>query len=209
MALALQLIKKMPIIEGSEYRCQSAQRSYQSELRGDDINDEPELRLLRKREASFGFTLHVDERIARRETVRDYHPAGVRRVREVAELDCALERAARQIAASPGMSHPGQREQVDIGPRLEMRRPTSFDQGIADLTEATCGLIVAEAPSGDHGQVYIGDARSVAVAALEAEIDRSADSHGHQVEICKKVRRPHELDQDIESREGCRVGHQG
>ena len=40
------------------------------ELRGDEVNDELEPRLLRKLEAMLGFALHFDERIARREKVR-------------------------------------------------------------------------------------------------------------------------------------------
>ena len=59
------------IVEGAEFRRQPAQRPDQPELRGDDVNDRPEPRLLRECEAMLGFALHLGERIARREKVRD------------------------------------------------------------------------------------------------------------------------------------------
>ena len=83
-----------------------------------------------------------------------------------------------------------------------------FDQVIAELTEAIYGgSIVAEVRAGDHGQPYIGDARSVAIAALEAEIDRSAGDQGKQVRIRIKCRRP-DLGQNVQRRKRRRVAHQ-
>ena len=46
---------------------QAAQRPDEPELRGDDVDDEAEPRLPRKREAMLGLALHLGERIARRE----------------------------------------------------------------------------------------------------------------------------------------------
>ena len=108
------------------------------------------------------------------------------------------------------MSRPGHDEisEVHVGPGLEALQPALFDQVIAELAEAKSGLVVAEARSGEHAEPYIGEARTVAVAALEAEIDRPADDQGKQVRIRKQCRR-HELGQNIQSREGCRVAHQG
>jgi len=117
---------------------------------------------------------------------------------------------AHHIAASPDMSHPGHNaiSKLHIGPGLETRQSASFDQVIAELTEAIYGgPIVAEARAGDHGQPYIGAARSVAVAALEAEIDRSAGDQGKQVRIRIHCRCP-DLGQNVQRREGCRVAHQ-
>src|SRR3984893_2495599 len=209
MALEPRLIKLL-IVEGAECRRQAAQRSDQPELGDDAVNDKPEPRLLREREAMLGFAFRLGKRIARREKVRVQLVAAVGGVSEVADLVCRLERAAHQIAASPDMSRPGQNaiSKVHIGPGLETRQSASFDQVIAELTETIYyGLIVAEARAGDHGQPYIGDARSVAVAALEAEIDRSAGDQGKQVRIRIECRWP-DLGQNVQRREGCRVAYQ-
>jgi hypothetical protein len=103
--------------------------------------------------------------------------AAVGGISEIAILDCRLERAAHRITASPDMSRPGHDaiSKLHIGPGLETRQSASFDQVIAELTEAIYGgPVVAEARASDHSQPYIGAAGSVAVAALKAEIDRSA-----------------------------------
>ena len=129
---------KLLIVEGAECRRQAAQRPDQSELGGDGVNDKPEPRLLRERETTLGFAFHLGERIARREKVRVQLVAAVGGVSEVADLVCRLERAAHQIAAGPDMSRPGQNDiaKVHIGPGLETRQSASFDQVIAELTEA-------------------------------------------------------------------------
>ena len=69
MALDPKLIKLL-IVKGAKCRRQAAQRPDQPELGGDDVNDKPEPRLLREREAMLGFALHLGKRIARREKVR-------------------------------------------------------------------------------------------------------------------------------------------
>ena len=70
MALEPKLIKLL-IVEGAEFRRQATEGPDKPELRGDDVNDETEPHLLRKLEAILGFTLHLNERISRREKVRD------------------------------------------------------------------------------------------------------------------------------------------
>src|ERR1700731_5082330 len=165
MALDPCLIKLL-IVKTAEFRRQAAQRSDQPELGGDGVNDKPEPRLLREREAMVGFAFHLGKRIARREKVRVQFVAAVGGVSEVADLVCRLERAAYQIAASPDMSCPGQNDiaKVHIGPGLKTRQSAFFDQVIAEPTEAVRLLIVAEAGAGDDAKVGIGDARRVAVA---------------------------------------------
>src|SRR6202163_1198973 len=122
MALDPTLIKLLTV-EGAECRRQAAQRPDQPKLGGDGVNDKPEPRLLREREAMLGFAFHLGKRIARREKVRVHFVAAVCGVSEVADLVCRLERAAQQIAASPDMSRPGQNAttKVHIGPGLETR----------------------------------------------------------------------------------------
>ena len=54
----------------------------------------------------------------------------------------------------------------------------------------------------------IGEARTVAVAVLQAEVGHPADDQAEQSwHRCSMCRR-HELGQNIHSREPCRVGHQ-
>src|SRR5437660_979816 len=101
-----------------------------------------------------GFAFHLGKRIAGREKVRVQFVAAVGRVSEVADLVCRLERAAHQIAASPDMFRPGQNDiaKVHIDPGLETRQSASFDQVIAEPTEAVCRLVVTEASARDNAK---------------------------------------------------------
>ena len=67
-----------------------------------------------------GFALHIDERIACREEIRDHQVTGVRRISEVADLVCGIECAAQQITASLDRSRPQHEiSEVQVGPGLE------------------------------------------------------------------------------------------
>jgi hypothetical protein len=83
---------KLPIIEGSKSRRQSAKRPDQPELSGSDVNDKPEPRFLRKCERILGFTLHIDERFPCRKKIRGHVAAAVSRAIEVARLVRRLQR---------------------------------------------------------------------------------------------------------------------
>ena len=63
MALELKLIKPL-IVEAAKFRGQPTEGPDKSELRGDDVNDEAEPRLLGKRETVLGFRLHLGKRIS-------------------------------------------------------------------------------------------------------------------------------------------------
>ena len=89
-ALHLKLVELL-IVEAAKFRRQPAQRPDQPELRDDDVADETKPRLLRERETMLGFTLHLDERIARREKVRVQIGATVSRKGQVADPVCGLE----------------------------------------------------------------------------------------------------------------------
>src|SRR5882724_4182880 len=152
MALDPTLIKVL-IVEGAECRRQTAQRPDQPELGGDGVNDKPKPHLLREREALLGFAFRFDQRIARREHVRVQLVAAIGGISEIADLVCRLERTAHDISASPDMSGPGHNaiSKLHVGPGLETRQSASFNQVIAELTEAIYGgPIVAEARTGDH-----------------------------------------------------------
>ena len=62
--------------------------------------------------------------------------------------------------------------------------------------------------AGYHAKPYIGEAGTVAVAMLEAEVNRPADSQGNKVRIRKQCRWQ-DLGQHIQGRERRGVAHQG
>src|SRR5882762_6236123 len=208
MALHPKLIKLL-IVEGAKRRRQSPESPDQPKLCGHSVNDRPKPCFLRKGESILGLTLRIIERVARREKVRGQVATAKRRVSDVADIGCCLERAPYQIPASPDMFRPGQNDisKVHIGPGLEAPQSASFDQVIAKPSEAVSGLVVAESRSGERAKQYIGEARTVAVAALEAEIGRSAGNQGKQIPIRIECRR-HEFGQNIQSGERGRVAHQ-
>ena len=200
---------ELPVVKATECRRQAAQHPNERELRGDDVNDKAEPRLLGEREAMFGFCLHLRQRLAGEEQVRVQILARVGAIREVADPVRRFERAAQQITAGPHMFRPAHdiNREVQIRARLEAFQPASFDEIVAELAEAKSGLVVAEERSGDPGEHDIGNTRSIAVATLEAETDRFADRQANQVRIRMRGRR-HELAQNVDGRQGCRVVHQ-
>src|SRR5262249_47726954 len=165
------------IIKGTEFRRQATERPDKPELCGDDVNDETEPGLLRKLEAILSFTLHLDERISRRQKVRVQVVAAVRRTTEVADLVRGLKRLMYQASTSLHMFGPWHdvTSKSQRGSGLESLHPAFFDQFIAEATELKSGLVVAEVWASYHAKVYIGDAGPIAVAMLEAEIDHVAN----------------------------------
>ena len=119
MALDLKLIELL-IVEAAEFRRQAAQRPNQRELRGDDVNDEAEPRLLGEREAMLGFALAPRQRLAGARRFEFRFIARVGGISEVADPVRRLERAAHQIAACPDMFRPADdvNREVKIGPGL-------------------------------------------------------------------------------------------
>src|SRR5216683_2041842 len=209
MTLEPKLIEPL-IVEGAEFRRQATEGPDKPELRGDDVNDETEPSLLRKLEPILGFTLRFNEWISHGEKVRVQVDWTISRKREITNFVRCIDGATHQIAAGPNMFRPWH---DDISERhictgLEALQSAFFDQFIAELTELKSGLIVAEARSGDDAEPYIGEARPVAVAILEAQIDHPANDERNQVLIGKQCRR-HHLGQNIESGERVRIVHQG
>src|SRR6516165_311271 len=183
MTFEFQLIK-LSIVKGAEFWRQATKGPDKPELRSDDVNDQTKPSLLSKLEAILGFTLHLHERISRRQKVRVQVGAAVRRKSEIADLVRDLESPAYQVTASPNMFRP------------------------AEATESKSGLVVAKVRSGDQAKGHIGGARTVAVALLEAEINRPTDGQGEKIRVRKQCRRK-DLGQNIHGREGGRVAHQG
>jgi len=75
-----------------------------------------------------------------------------------------------------------------IGPGLEPLQAAFLDQFVAEATESKSGLVVTEVRPSYDTKPYIGEARTVAVAMLEAEVNRPADNQGKKVRIRKQCR---------------------
>src|SRR5262249_39273606 len=121
-----------------------------------------------------------------------------------------IEGATDQIAAGLDRSRPWRDVIANdhIGSSLKALQSTLLDQLITESTESRASLVVAEARSGYHGKVYIGDTRTVAVALLEAEIDCPAGDQGMKVRIREQCRWE-SLGQNVQRRQGRRIAHQG
>ncbi len=105
MPLELEFVKLI-IVKGTEFPRQPAEGANKSKLTGNNSGRDSEPKLLRKGQASLGFALHFNERIARREEVHDQGRAAIPGISEVAALVRSLESAPQQIAASPHMFRP-------------------------------------------------------------------------------------------------------
>src|SRR6266404_1662629 len=151
MALEPKLIK-LPIVKGAEFRRRTTEGSDETELRGDDVNDETKSSLVRKFEGILGFTLHLHERVSRRQKVRVHVVAAVRRKTEVADLVRGLERPMYHVTASPDMFRPWHdvTSETHIGPGLEPLQSASFDQFIAKSAKSKSGIVIAEMRTGHH-----------------------------------------------------------
>ena len=88
-----------------------------------------------------------------------------------------------------------------IGSRLKTLQPPSFDQFTAEPAVAKCGGIVAEARPGDAAKPDIVGARTVAVSALEAEVDSLAYRQAGKICVYVPNGRP-KARQNIQRRAG-------
>ena len=61
---------ELPVVKATKFECKAAEHPNQCELRGDDFDDKAEPRLFDEREATFGFALHLRQRLAGEEQVR-------------------------------------------------------------------------------------------------------------------------------------------
>jgi hypothetical protein len=94
-------------IEAAEFRRQAAERPNQCKLRDKEVNMAARPRLLGKRQAKFGFALHVAQRVARDQKTGAQRGVRVVYKREIADLVRDIESAARQVDAGPHVFHPG------------------------------------------------------------------------------------------------------
>jgi len=129
--------------------------------------------------------LYLNQRISGREHVRIQLGAGIRRKGNVADLGCSIESGLQRTTTIPDMFCPWQdmSSERQIGSGLKALQPTTLDKFIAEPTKSISGLVVAETRSGEHAQPHIRETRTVAVAVLEAEINRATDGKGKKVQV--------------------------
>src|SRR5882757_3579115 len=84
---------------------------------------------------------------------------------------------------------------------------TLLHQIVAKPAELESSPVIAKVRSENHAKPDISEARSIAVAVLEAEIDHPANHEREQVLVGKQCR-GHDLGQNIESRAALRIVHQ-
>src|SRR5215469_9211224 len=82
-----------------------------------------------------------------------------------------------------------------------------FDQFVAKPPAAKSVLVLAETRPGYDGKPYIGKARTVAVAMLEAQVHHMTNDERKQILVAVHCRR-HGLGQHVQNVEDLRVGHQ-
>src|SRR4051794_10047218 len=105
MALESKLIEPL-IVEAAESRRQATEGPDKSELRGDNVNDQPEARSLRKRKAVLGFGLHLGKGIPYCQKVRNQLVAALSSKCKIADPVGSIEGATYQIATLQGMFRP-------------------------------------------------------------------------------------------------------
>jgi hypothetical protein len=106
MALELRLVEP-GVVQGPEARGQPAQCADQLQLREDPVDDETEMGLLRKVDSGLGLALHLVERIAAGEQVREKMLAAEDGEGEITGLLRRVEGAAHERAAGAHMMRPG------------------------------------------------------------------------------------------------------
>src|SRR6266849_6093729 len=94
-------------IEAAEFRRQPAERPNQCKLWNKEVNMAAKPRLLGKRQAKFGFALHVAQRVACDQKTRVQREIRVVYEREIADPVRDIECAARQVDAGPHVFRPG------------------------------------------------------------------------------------------------------
>src|SRR5579863_5962906 len=176
MSLERELIEFL-MVKGAEFWCQITEGPDQRELGRNDGNDKTKPSLIRKLEVILEFTLHLSERISRGKQIRVQDAAAVRRISEVAGLTRRLERPTYQVAAGPDMFRPWRdiTSEEHIRPGLEALQSAFFDQFIGELAEAKCCRVITKIWPDHHAERYVCVARTVAVAVLEAQINRPTD----------------------------------
>src|SRR5262245_2342626 len=88
-----------------------------------------------------------------------------------------IETAALMFQRRPDVFRPrdDQGSKGIVGAGLIAMQSTLLGQIASKSAKPDSGLVVTETRSGDHADIYIGQARCVAVAVLQAERDHAAN----------------------------------
>src|SRR5215471_14967793 len=144
MALEQQFLNEFAV-EATEMGSRPTERSNQRKLRNYQVRVVADL--LRKRQTTFGFALHLLQRIARGEQVRVEHGVRVVHKREIATLGRGVESAAPQVNGAPHVFHirHDHRSQTVINACLEAPQSAAINELITDLAESIRRSVIAEA----------------------------------------------------------------
>ena len=197
------------VVEGIEVRRQSPHRPDELKLPGDAVAGETEAHFTREFESVLRLPLDLAERISGGETVRDQVDACIRRVREVAGILRCLEGAPQEGATDPQVlrpvGHVDGKDQVHAG--AETVEPMLFHQVEPEPAEAKPGLVVPEVRPQHAAQPRISEARSVAVAVLQAEGRHPTDDEAEKIQVREQGRRGEDREH-VHGRTPVRIAHQ-
>src|SRR5262245_12694946 len=105
MTLAPKLVEAF-VIEHTEFRRQATQCPDESELRGDAIDDETEPDVRRELETRLRFTLHLGQRVSRREKICVQGVAAVCSIREITDPVRGVETSTLELSRCLDVSRP-------------------------------------------------------------------------------------------------------
>src|SRR5262245_27128417 len=106
MALEPQLVEAF-VIERAECCCQATQGPDEPELRGDAIYDETKPDVRRELETRLRFTLHLGQRVSRREQIGVQDVAAVCGIREISDPVRGVEMATLELSPCLDVFRPG------------------------------------------------------------------------------------------------------
>src|SRR5215470_4475368 len=179
MTLELYFVKAF-LVEGAESRRHSPQRTDESALRRDNSDDHTESDTSRELETSLSFTLHLGQRVSSREKICVQVVAAECGIDEITDPAGGVETASLELSPCLDVSRPWRDKspKIHIGAGLIAMQSTVLHQVVTKLAKPESGPIVSETRSSDLAEEYIGEARCVAVAVLQAEADHPTKHEG-------------------------------
>src|SRR5690242_14953272 len=186
MPLELKLVKLL-VVKGAEFRSQPTESPDDSDLWKEEVNNEAEPHPLSKRQTFLGFGLDLSERISYCQKIRDQLRAAISGKCKVAHSVGGVEGPTCQLASLQGMSRPRYDHVCErhIGSCLIANQTTLLHQFVAKPPEAKSVLVFAETRPGYDGKPYIGKARTVTVAMLEAQVHHMTNNERKQILVAK------------------------
>ena len=133
--------------------------------------------------------------------------ARVGRKGKVAGFLRRVESAPHECEAVAQVPRPGNDvRETEVDPGLETEQPALLHQIDGKLAEAKPRRVIAEPRAEEHADPAIGEARSVTVAMLEAEIRHATDDETMQIVVGEQGRR-HDFREHLDGRAPSRIAH--